>query len=306
MRKYIVRRLIISVVTILVIATCCFFLLRILPGNPFSTTELLSQEQIDRMMHYYGMDKPLFEQYLTYMKNLLHGDFGSSLKHTGCSVNQMIMERFPASAQLGLEAFLISFPLGMLFGIVSALKKGTVVDYVLVIFTVLGVCVPVFIVAALLQYVFAIRLGWFPVAQWKGFSYTVLPVLTLSFGSIANRTRAMRTLMLEVINEDYMKTAKAKGLSKFQIVWRHQIRNAVIPMLPSLGMEIVELLMGSFVVEQIFVVPGLGAYFVNSIQNLDYTMTLGLTVFLAIFVVSANFIIDLIYGLVDPRIRVVK
>ena len=306
MRKYIVRRLIISVVTILVIATCCFFLLRILPGNPFSTTELLSQEQIDRMMHYYGMDKPLFEQYLTYMKNLLHGDFGSSLKHTGCSVNQMIMERFPASAQLGLEAFLISFPLGMLFGIVSALRKGTAVDYALVIFTVLGVCVPVFIVAALLQYVFAIRLGWFPVAQWKGFHYTVLPVLTLSICSIANRTRAMLTLMLEVINEDYMKTAKAKGLSKFQIVWRHQIRNAVIPMLPSLGMEIVELLMGSFVVEQIFVVPGLGAYFVNSIQNLDYTMTLGLTVFLAIFVVSANFIIDLIYGLVDPRIRVVK
>ena len=306
MRKYIVRRLIISVVTILVIATCCFFLLRILPGNPFSTTELLSQEQIDRMMHYYGMDKPLLEQYLTYMKNLLHGDFGSSLKHTGCSVNQMIMERFPASAQLGLEAFLISFPLGMLFGIISALRKGTAVDYALVIFTVLGVCVPVFIVAALLQYVFAIRLGWFPVAQWKGFHYTVLPVLTLSIGSIANRTRAMRTLMLEVINEDYMKTAKAKGLSKFQIVWRHQIRNAVIPMLPSLGMEIVELLMGSFVVEQIFVVPGLGAYFVNSIQNLDYTMTLGLTVFLAIFVVSANFIIDLIYGLVDPRIRVVK
>ena len=306
MRKYIIRRLIISVVTIFVIATCCFFLLRILPGNPFSTTELLSQEQIDRMMHYYGMDKPLFEQYLTYMKNLLRGDFGASLKHPGCSVNQMILERFPASAQLGLEAFLLSFPLGLLFGIVSARKKGSALDYALVIFTVLGVCVPVFIVAALLQYAFAIRLGWFPVAQWNGFRDSILPVLTLSIGSVATRTRSMRTLMLEVINEDYMKTAKAKGLSKFQIVWRHQIRNAVIPMIPSLGMEIVNLLMGSFVVEQIFVIPGLGAYFVNSIQNLDYTMTLGLTVFLAVFVVSANFIIDLIYGLVDPRIRVVK
>ena len=143
-------------------------------------------------------------------------------------------------------------------------------------------------------------------AQWNGFRYSIPPVLTLSIGSVATRTRSMRTLMLEVINEDYMKTAKAKGLSKFQIVWRHQIRNAVIPMIPSLGMEIVNLLMGSFVVEQIFVIPGLGAYFVNSIQNLDYTMTLGLTVFLAVFVVSANFIIDLIYGLVDPRIRVVK
>lgn len=306
MRKYIFRRLIISVVTIFVIATCCFFLLRILPGNPFSTTELLSQEQIDRMMHYYGMDKPLFEQYLTYMKNLLRGDFGASLKHPGCSVNQMILERFPASAQLGLEAFLLSFPLGLLFGILSARKKGSTLDYVLVIFTVLGVCVPVFIVAALLQYVFAIKLGWFPVAQWNGFRYSVLPVLTLAIGSVATRTRSMRTLMLEVINEDYMKTAKAKGLSKLQIVWRHQIRNAVIPMIPSLGMEIVNLLMGSFVVEQIFVVPGLGAYFVNSIQDLDYTMTLGLTVFLAVFVVGANFIIDLIYGLVDPRIRVVK
>jgi oligopeptide transport system permease protein len=306
LKRYILKRLLISVITIWLIATCCFFLLRILPGNPFMTTELLSQEQLDRMMAYYGLDKPLFEQYITYMGNLLHGDFGTSLKYTGQSVNDIIAKRFPVSAQLGLEAFLLSFPIGLVLGIISARKHGQAIDYVLVFFSVLGVCVPVFIVAALLQYVFAIKLNWLPVAQWNGFSYTILPVATLAIGSIATRTRSMRTLMLEVINEDYMKTAKAKGLSKFRIIWSHQIRNAIIPMIPSLGMEIVGLLMGSFVVEQIFVIPGLGASFVNSIQNLDYTMTLGLTVFLAIFVVGANFIIDLIYCLVDPRIRVVK
>ena len=153
---------------------------------------------------------------------------------------------------------------------------------------------------------FAIRLCWFPVAQWKSFAYTILPTLTLAIGSIAGKTRMMRTLMLEVISEDYVKTAKAKGLSSFRIVLNHQIRNAIIPMIPSLGMEIVSILMGSFVVEQIFAIPGIGAYFVSSVQSLDYTMTLGLTVFFGTFVVGANFIIDLIYGLIDPRIRVTK
>ncbi|SBW10826.1 Oligopeptide transport system permease protein OppB [uncultured Eubacteriales bacterium] len=306
MKKYILKRLVISLVTIWLIATCSFFLLHALPGNPFATQKLMSQEMLAKMMTYYGLDRPLWEQYLTFMGNLLHGDFGYSLKYVGKSVNGVIAQTFPVSAQLGLQAYLISFPLGVFFGIMAARRRGRALDYSLVAFSVLGVSVPVFILASLLQYVFAIRLGWLPVAQWKSFVYTILPTLTLAIGSIAGKTRTMRTLMLEVISEDYVKTAKAKGLSARQVVWSHQIRNAIIPMIPSLGMEIVSILMGSFVVEQIFAVPGIGAYFVSSVQSLDYTMTLGLTVFFGVFVVSANFIIDLVYGLVDPRIRVVK
>lgn len=306
MRRYILKRLVISIITIWLIATCSFFLLRTLPGNPFSTEQLMSQEMRDKMMAYYGLDRPLLEQYVTFMKNLLHGDFGYSLKYVGQSVNGIIASTFPVSAQLGIQAYLLSFPIGILFGIIAARQRGRAIDYSLVAFSVLGVSVPVFILASLLQYIFAIQLEFFPVAQWKSFAYTILPTVTLAIGAIAGKTRMMRTLMLEVITEDYVKTAKAKGLSTFQIIWSHQIRNAIIPMIPSMGMEIVSILMGSFVVEQIFAIPGIGAYFVSSVQSLDYTMTLGLTVFFGVFVVSANFIIDLIYGLVDPRIRVVK
>ena len=306
MKKYILKRLVISIITIWLIATCSFVLLRTLPGNPFSTTQLLSVEMQERMMSYYGLDRPLIEQYFTFMKNLLHGDFGYSLKYVGQSVNGIIAEKFPVSAQLGIQAYLLSFPIGVLFGIIAARHRGRAIDYSLVGFSVLGVSVPAFILASLLQYVFAIKLKLLPVALWSSFRHTILPTIALSIGSIAGKTRLMRTLMLEVLTEDYVKTAKAKGLPTWRIIWSHQVRNAIIPMIPSLGMEIVSILMGSFVVEQIFAVPGIGAFFVTSVQSLDYTMTLGLTVFFGVCVVAANFIIDLIYGLVDPRIRIAK
>ena len=305
-RKYILKRLVISVITIWLIATASFFLLRTLPGNPFASEQLLSMDMQERMMHYYGLDRPLFEQYLTFMKNLLHGDFGYSLKYVGQSVNGIISEKFPTSAHLGLQAYLLSFPLGVLLGVAAARRRGRPIDYALVAFSVLGVSVPVFVLASLLQYVFAIRLGWFPVARWGTLAQTVLPTITLAMGAIASKTRIMRTLMLEVLTEDYVKTAKAKGLSKRRIIWNHEVRNAIIPLIPSLGMEIVSILMGSFVVEKIYAIPGIGAFFVTSVQTLDYTMTLGLTVFFGVFVVTANFIIDLIYGLVDPRIRITR
>jgi oligopeptide transport system permease protein len=308
MKNYILKRLIISVVTVWLIATCSFFLIHTLPGNPIAVNsgKILSQETMERLTRYYGLDKPLWEQYLTFMKNLSHGNFGYSYKYPGQSVNGIIASTFPISAQLGFQAYIISIPLGFLFGIIAARKRGKAVDYVLVAFSALGVSVPVFIIAALLQMIFAVQLKWFPVSLWKSFGHTILPTITLALGSIAGRTRGMRTLMLEIINEDYIKTAKAKGLSNFRIVWSHQIRNAIIPMIPMMGLELVGILMGSFVVEQIFAIPGIGSYFVTSIQSLDYTMVLGLTVFFGIFVVAANFVVDIIYGFVDPRIRVTK
>lgn len=308
MRSYILKRLLISVVTIWLIATVSFFLVHALPGNPIAVNsgELMSPETLEKLTAYYGLDKPKYEQYLIYMKNLLHGDFGYSYKYPGQSVNGIIAKTFPISAQLGIQAFLLAIPLGFLFGVIAAMKRGSKIDYALVGFSVLGVSVPVFITAALLQMFFAVKLKWFPVSLWKGFEYTILPTITLALGSIAGKTRAMRTLMLEIINEDYIVTADAKGLSRIAIVWKHQIKNAMIPMIPMLGLEIVGILMGSFVVENIYAIPGLGSYFVTSIQALDYTMILGLTVFFGIFVVVANFIVDIVYGLVDPRIRVIE
>lgn len=304
LRKYILKRLLISVVTIWLIVTACFFLLRLLPGNPFASTTLMTQDTLDRMMAYYGLDRPLWEQYVTYLKNLLHGDFGYSLKYAGRSVNYVIATTFPISAQLGLQALTFGIPMGLLLGIIAAKRRGHASDQIINVFIIVCTAVPTFIIAALLQYLLSVKLGLLPVAQWKSFKHTILPTLCLSLGTVSGYARSMRTLMLEVDRQDYLKTAKAKGLGNIRIVVFHQIRNAIIPMITGIGTEIAGMLMGSYVIEKIFSIPGMGAYFVTSIQGLDYTMVMGLVIFQAVIVVAANFIVDLLYGVVDPRIRV--
>ena len=304
LRKYILKRLLISVVTIWLIVTACFFLLRLLPGNPFASTTLMTQDTLDRMMAYYGLDRPLWEQYITYLKNLLHGDFGYSLKYAGRSVNYVIATTFPISAQLGLQALTFGIPMGLLLGIIAAKRRGHASDRTINVFIIVCTAVPTFIIAALLQYLLSVKLGLLPVAQWKSFKHTILPTLCLSLGTVSGYARSMRTLMLEVDRQDYLKTAKAKGLGNVRIVVFHQIRNAIIPMITGIGTEIAGMLMGSYVIEKIFSIPGMGAYFVTSIQGLDYTMVMGLVIFQAVIVVAANFIVDLLYSVVDPRIRV--
>ena len=304
LKKYILKRLLISVVTIWLIVTACFFLLRLLPGNPFASTTLMTQDTLDRMMAYYGLDRPLWEQYVTYLKNLLHGDFGYSLKYAGRSVNYVIATTFPISAQLGLQALTFGIPMGLLLGIIAAKRRGHASDRTINVFIIVCTAVPTFIIAALLQYLLSVKLGLLPVAQWKSFKHTILPTLCLSLGTVSGYARSMRTLMLEVDRQDYLKTAKAKGLGNVRIVVFHQIRNAIIPMITGIGTEIAGMLMGSYVIEKIFSIPGMGAYFVTSIQGLDYTMVMGLVIFQAVIVVVANFIVDLLYGVVDPRIRV--
>ena len=302
--KYVLKRLVISVITIWVIVTVCFFLLRLLPGNPFATTTIMTAETMERMMAYYGLDKPLWQQYLTYMGNLLQGDFGYSLNYAGRSVNYVIATTFPVSAQLGLQALLLGIPVGTLLGIIAAKRRGRLSDTLINVFVIFCTAVPVFIIAALLQYIFAVKLGWLPAAQWKTMKHTILPTICLSLSTIAGYARSMRTLMLEVDKQDYLRTAKAKGLGEGAIVVRHQIRNACIPLVTNLGMEIAGMLMGSYVIEKVFSVPGMGAYFVTAITGLDYTMVMGLVIFQAVLVVAANFIVDILYGLIDPRIRV--
>lgn len=305
MLKYIGKRFLISLVTVWVLATIVFFLIRALPGDPF-TSEKITPEIKANMMRYYGLDKPLPVQYVKYMGNLIKGDMGYSLRYKNRTVNQIIGDAFPNSAELGLRSLAISITLGLLLGIVAALNHNKTWDYICIIVAVIGVSVPSFIVGGLIQYLFGVKLGWLPVAQWKGFAYTIMPSFALSLGTLATLARLMRTSMLEVVNQDYIKTAKAKGLNQVQITIKHQIRNAILPVITVLGPIVASLITGTFVIESIFAIPGLGRHYVIGLQNLDYSMTLGLTIFFGAFLVFMNFLVDIAYGFVDPRIRVSK
>jgi len=273
-----------------------------LPGDPFSSNKV-TPEIAKNMLKYYGLDKPMYEQYYVFIKNLIRGDLGYSLRYSGRTVNQIIADAFPRSADLGIRALIFAVTAGLMLGIVAALNHNKTWDKVSMLIAIVGISVPSFIVGALLQYYFAVKLGWFPAAQWKGFAYTVLPSFALGLGTLALVARLMRASMLEVVNQDYIKTAKAKGLTQIQITWKYQIRNAILPVVTILGPTVAYLTTGSFVVEQIFAIPGLGRHYVVAIQNLDYSLTLGLTIFFGSFLVLMNFIVDIAYGIVDPRIR---
>jgi oligopeptide transport system permease protein len=302
MLRYIAKRFVISLATLLVLVTAVFFLVRAMPGDPFQN-EKLTPEIKANMLRYYGFDRPLYEQYLRYLGNLLHGDLGISLYYNNLPVSKLIQESFPYSADLGIRALLLAIVAGMALGVVSALNRGRALDYLCIVVAILGVSLPDFITGYLLQFFFGVKLKLFPVALWRGFKYTVLPTLALSFYTTALIARMMRASMLEVVNQDYIKVAKAKGLSPFAIVRRHQIRNAILPIVTILGPITAAILTGTFVIESIYAVPGMGKYYVLGIQNLDYSQILGLTVFYGAFLVLANFIVDIVYGFIDPRIR---
>lgn len=303
--RYIVKRLFISVVTVWVLATIVFFLIRILPGDPFTGDKITPQIK-ENMMKYYGLDKPLPVQYVKYMKNLLKGDMGYSLRYKNRTVNQVIADAFPKSAELGIRALLFAVPAGLVLGIFSALNHNGIWDYVCMIIAVIGVSVPSFIIGGLLQFIFGVKLRILPVAEWKGFSYTILPSFALGLGTLAIVARLMRASMLEVIGQDYIMTAEAKGLPMIKIIFRHLIRNAILPVVTVLGPIVASLVTGTFVIEHIFAIPGLGRHYVLGINNLDYTLVLGLSIFFGAFVVLMNFIVDIIYGMVDPRIRITR
>lgn len=303
MFKYILKRLFISLLTILVLVTIVFILVRLMPGDPFASDKLTPEIRLN-LERYYGFDKPLIVQYITYIKNLLIGDFGYSMKYVNQSVNSIIADSFPYSFDLGMRGLSISISLGIVLGLIAALNRGKSLDYVSIIIAIIGTSVPDFIIGGLLQYFFGIKWGLFPVAQYKGLEYTVLPSIALGFYTLAMVSRLMRASMLEVVQQDYIKTAKSKGISKFRITYKHQIRNAIMPVVTVLGPTVASVLTGTFVIESIFAIPGMGKYYVQSVQNLDYTLILGMTVFYGAFLVIANMIVDILYGMIDPRIRI--
>lgn len=303
MLKYIGKRLLAAVLSLAALVTVVFFLVRLMPGEPF-TSEKLTQQVADNMRHYYGFDKPLIVQYFQYVGNLLRGDFGYSMKYTNKTVNDIIGQTFPFSADLGIRALVLAISVGLILGILSALHRGKTIDFICVIIAIIGTSMPDFIVGALLQYFFGIKWGLLPVARYMGFKYTILPSLGLAFYTLAQVSRIMRASMLEVVQQDYIKTAKAKGLSDLRITAKHQIRNAIMPVITVLGPTVAAVLTGTFVIESIFAIPGMGKYYVESVANNDYSMILGMTVFYGSFLILCNLIVDVLYGIVDPRIRI--
>ncbi|MEI5906528.1 oligopeptide ABC transporter permease [Bacillus spongiae] len=303
MVKYTIQRIAYMIITLLIIATATFFLMKLLPGSPLTNVEKLSPEQQELILDRYGLNDPIPVQYVRYMTNLAQGDLGVSFIYDGRSVTKIISERIGPSAQLGFQALVIGTIIGLAMGIIAALKHNTIFDYGSTFIAVIGISVPGFVFAALLQYYVGVELQWLPVALWEGWEYSILPTISLTVIVIANIARFMRSEMLEVLGSDYILLARAKGISSAAIVIKHGIRNALIPVITILGPMTVGLMTGTLVIEQIFAVPGLGPQFVQSINTNDYPIIMGITIFFSFLFIAVIFIVDILYGIVDPRIR---
>ncbi len=280
--------------------------MKILPGDPFDDEQQLPVEIQTALRNHYGLDKPLYVQYANYLQSILKWDFGPSFKYKDRSVNEIINEGFSVSALLGLEAICLAICAGVLLGMFAALKENQWQDDIAMILATLCVSVPSFILATLLQYVIAIKWGLLPLARWGTFSHTVLPAIALAALPMAFIARLIRANLIEILQCDYIKMAKAKGLSNKTILLKHALRNAFLPVLTYLGQLVANVLVGSFVIEKIFSIPGLGQWFVNSVSNRDYTVIMGLTIFYSALLLSTTFLVDLAYGYLDPRIQIQK
>ena len=284
MLKYFLKRIALAVVTIFIVMTLTFILMNAVPGGPFVAEKSISPAAQRALEAKYGLDKPLFERYVTYISDALHGDFGISLKQRGRTVSQIITSRFPVSAKIGGLAALLAL-------------------YLIIVVATCGIAVPGFVFCTVLMYTFGVKLGWLPTFGLGTPKHYIMPVVALAFYPMAYITRLMRSSMLDVLGQDYMRTAKAKGLSQFKSLFKHALRNAVLPVITYVGPMIAYTLTGSFVVEKILSIPGLGREFVSAITNRDYTMIMGTTIVLATLVIVMNVIVDIVYKLVDPRIQ---
>ena len=303
MLRYIARRLFYMLIALFIIITVTWFISKLLPGTPFAD-EKLSDESRAQLFAKYGLDEPLLVQYGKYMLNVLHGDLGNSYYFQGRPVTQIVLDRLPVSAFLGVQAVLIGLVTGLVLGIVAALRHNSVWDSLATVLAVLGVSVPSFVLGPILQYWLGLKLGWFPIAFFESWWHSVLPSLALSVFVTSQVARFIRAEILEVMGQDYVTLARAKGLSGLAVVVRHVLRNALIPLVTVLAPLTIYIVTGSLVVEQIFSVPGIGEQFVRSIVVNDYAMILGTTIFFSVLFISALLIQDILYGIIDPRIRV--
>ena len=307
MLAYTLKRLLAGVITVWFIATATFIAMHMVPGDPLMNDKAVSAEIRKNLEQKYGLDKPVTEQYFIYLGNMLRGDFGISFTQQNRRVNDIIRDHFPVSATLGLLAIFFAATGGVLWGALTAIYRNRMPDIIIMFLVILGISVPSFVFAALGQLMLVninSMLGYslIPVAGWGTFAHMLMPSLVLGLGTMAFLTRLMRS-MLEVVNADYIKTARAKGLSPVRIFFRHQLRNAILPVITVLGPSIAAITTGGFVVELVFAIPGLGRYFVQAVQQLDYTVIMGTTVFYGAFLVFMVIIVDILYGFIDPRVR---
>ena len=303
MFRFLLRRLMVAVPTLFLVVTAAFFMMRAAPGNPFDSDRKLPPEVERSIMAKYGMDRPLGEQYVAYVSNVLHGDLGPSLKYKDKSVAELISEGLPTSAVIGLSALTLACLVGIGLGIIAALRQNQMIDNVTMAIAVLGVCIPTFVTAPLLVLVFAAKLGWLPTAGLNGIRSLILPVTVLALPQIAIISRLTRAGMIEVLRSNYIRTARAKGLSEVRIVLRHGLRAAILPLVSYLGPACAGLLTGSLVIEKIFSLPGLGKSFVIGALQRDYTVVMGVVIVYAGLILLLNLLADIAYAMLDPRVR---
>lgn len=305
MYKFIIKRFLEAIPTLLILITISFFMMRLAPGSPFSTERGLPPQIVEKIEAEYGLDRPMHEQYFTYLGNILQGDFGPSFKYKDYSVNELIEQALPVSATIGLLAFIFTTIVGVGIGTLAALKQNTWLDYSIMSTAMLGVIMPSFVLAPVLIYVFSIKLGWLPAGGWQGGSwqYILLPMLSMSLLYIASFARITRGSMIETLNSNFIRTAKAKGLPFSTIVLRHALRPALLPVLSYMGPAFVGIITGSVVIETIFGLPGLGKLFVNGALNRDYSLVLGLTILIGFLTITFNAIVDILLAAIDPKIR---
>jgi oligopeptide transport system permease protein len=303
MTKFILRRIAVSIPVIFLVATTTFFIMRLAPGGPFQSERAIPPEIQANLQAKYGLDQPLWVQYGRYLRNLVQFDLGPSYKYPERTVNEIIAEGFPVSLQLGASALAFALFLGIPGGVLAAFKHGGVIDRLTMSVIVIGISVPTFVLGPLFVFVFALTLYWFPPALWGTWDQMVLPAVTLGLPYSVYIARLTRAEMLEVLSQDYIRTARAKGVSEFRILWKHALNGAMLPVVSFLGPAVADITTGSIVVEKIFAIPGLGRYFVESAFSRDYTTVLGTVVFYATLLIVANLVVDLAYKFLDPRIE---
>ena len=304
MFNYFVKRLFSTLITIFVVITITFFLMRLMPGGPFSGEKRQTAQVLQSLNAKYDLDKPVFEQYTMYLKNLLHGDLGLSLQSQGRSVNDIIGYSLPVSARLGVVSTVFAMVLGVYMGIIAALHQGKWQDRLCMFISTIGITVPSFVIATLLIYVFAIKMSLFHAIGLDSPMDYVLPSIALGASSMAFIARLGRSALLDVIRSDYIRVARAKGLSKNTVIYKHALRNSLIPIVTYIGPLLAAVLTGSFVIEGLFGIPGMGREFITSITNRDYTVIIGFVTLDASFLVLANFAVDILYAVIDPRIKI--
>lgn len=293
------------ILTIWVIATLTFILMHAIPGSPFNNNggKSISAAALKNMEAHYHIDQPLPIQYLIYLKSVATFNFGPSIKQPAQTVNDLLGRGFPVSFELGMWTLIVAIISGVLLGTLAALKHNGIIDYIAMTIAVFGISIPDFVLATLLIQEFAVNLQWFPAGTWQGISYMILPIIALATGPMAIIARLIRSSMLEVLTQDYIRTAQAKGLSPVLIVFKHALKNALLPVVTVLGTLAAAILTGTFVIERIFAIPGMGKYFVDSINSRDYPVIMGTTVFYSAILIVMLFFVDIAYGWLDPRIK---